>query len=693
MSAPTSTDGAQLELLNQIARIAADDLELRPMLQRVTDLLHARFGWESVAVVSLDAERKFVVCEALSSTAVAPLKVGDAWPLGTGIVGSVAQKGEPRLEHDVRKVPTYVGVIPGTLSELCVPVKHRGQVVALLNLESPRLGAFDGQLKFVETVAEQIAGSIGSARLFVEIRQRAALTEVMAVVSRIALEPAMLDDLLRRIVDYIAREFAMPVAAIYLLDEAGTRFAKEVHSGFAAFPIENRAWTIAEGVAGRAVRLGRPVLVSDVTQDPDYIPAGREVRAEFAVPICYRDTILGVLNIEATNVDAFPPFAQRAFIGIADQIAGAIYGARNREQQREHAALMELLSDLSRLATRDAPLPDMLRDVTDYLAEHFDVAVASILLLDESGQNFQIETMSGNLKLGSPTGGIWPITVGVCGRAARTGLPQLAYAGEDPDYIPGHPSIAAEYVTPIKLGNRLLGVLNLESYSRTTFSEAACLVLDAAADQLAGAINMALLNRRLSETNRMVEQRTQELGQVNQKLAQANLELRRLSMHDPLTDVPNRRRFDEVLRHEWRWGARTQKTMAVLLVDLDHFKALNDTHGHPYGDECLRKVGRALSGALTRAADFVARYGGEEFGIVLPDTDPASAALAGEALRAAVAALAIRNDGVPGGLLTLSVGVAIAVPDIEQAPGVLVEVADAALYRAKREGRDRVVVA
>jgi diguanylate cyclase (GGDEF)-like protein len=683
---------AQLELLNRIARLAADELELRPMLQGVTDLLQERLGWELIGIFSLDAERKSVVCEALSAKMSVQTRVGDSWPVGSGIVGSVAQKGEPRLEHDVRKADTYVGVIPGTLSELCVPVKHRGQLVALLNLESPRLGAFDGQLHFVETVAEQIAGSIGSAKLFAEIKQRAAFTEVMAEVSRIALEPAPLDDLLRRIVDYIAKQFTMPVAAIYLLDEAGARFAKEVHAGIAAFPIQDRNWSVTEGIAGRAVRLGRPVLVTDVTQDPDYIPAGHDVRAEFTVPIRYRDTALGVLNIEAASADAFPAFAQRAFIGIADQIAGAIYGARNREQQREHAALMELLSDLSRLATREAPLPEMLRDVTDYLADHFGVAVASILLLDDGGQNFQIETMSGSLKLGSPTGGVWPITIGICGRAARTGAPQLAYAGEDPDYYPGHPSIAAEYVTPIKLGNRVLGVLNLESYSRSTFSDAACIVLDAAADQLAGAVNMALLNKRLSETNRMVEQRTQELGQVNQRLAQANLELRRLSMHDPLTDVPNRRRFDEVLRHEWRWGARTHKTMAVLLVDLDHFKALNDTHGHPYGDECLRKVGRALSGALTHAADFVARYGGEEFAVVLPDTDAAGAARAGEALRAAIAALGIRNDGAPNGLLTLSVGVAVAVPDIEQAPGILVDVADAALYRAKREGRDRVAV-
>jgi diguanylate cyclase (GGDEF)-like protein len=191
----------------------------------------------------------------------------------------------------------------------------------------------------------------------------------------------------------------------------------------------------------------------------------------------------------------------------------------------------------------------------------------------------------------------------------------------------------------------------------------------------------------------MVEQRTTELGTVNQKLAQANLELRRLSMHDPLTDIPNRRRFDDVLRHEWRWGARTRKPIAVLLMDLDHFKSLNDTHGHPYGDDCLRKSGRAFAGALTRAADFVARYGGEEFGAILPDCDVETACRQAEALRLAVLALNIRNDGAASGRLTLSVGVAVAIPDLDEPPAAIVARADAALYAAKAGGRDRVEVA
>jgi diguanylate cyclase (GGDEF)-like protein len=99
-----------------------------------------------------------------------------------------------------------------------------------------------------------------------------------------------------------------------------------------------------------------------------------------------------------------------------------------------------------------------------------------------------------------------------------------------------------------------------------------------------------------------------------------------------------------------------------------------------------------MSGALVRAADFVARYGGEEFALVLPDTDRAAALAVAEALRAAVAALAIRNDGAPNGRLTLSVGVAIAVPRLEDRASELVEMADAALYAAKNGGRDQVQV-
>lgn len=684
---------AQLALLSEVARIATADLELRPMLQRVTDLLQQRLKWEFVSLATLDFERGEIVCEALSTTMTTPLQVGQRWPLGTGVVGSVATSGNSRNLGDVRESDTYMGVNPGTLAELCVPVRHRGRVVAVLNLESGRVGAFDGLQGFAETVAEQVAGPIAAATHHEELKRRAAFTEVMAEVSRIALDPAPLDELLHRIVEYIADSFDMPVAAIYLLDEEGTRFIREVHHGVAARPLPEEKWSVAHGVAGRCARLGRPVLVGDVTGDPDYIPAGDGVKSEFVVPIRYRQQLLGVLNLEATQHDAFPPFAQRAYVGIADQIAGAIYGARARDQQREHALLMELLSDLSRLATRDAALPEVLRDITEHLAEHFGVAAASILLLDDDGEHFNVESMSGELKLGSPTGGAWPITVGVCGRAARTGVPQLAFAGSDPDYVPGHPSIQSEYVTPIKLGKRVLGVLNLESFGSTTFTEQVCIVLDAIADQLAGAINMALLNRRLQETNRMVEQRTSELGTVNQKLAQANLELRRLSMHDPLTDIPNRRRFDEVLRHEWRWGARTHKPIAVLLMDLDHFKLLNDTHGHPYGDDCLRKSGRAFTSALTRAADFVARYGGEEFGVILPDCDLETARRQAEALRAAISALNLRNDGATKRKLTLSVGVAVAVPDLDVAPAELVAKADAALYAAKAGGRDRVEVA
>ncbi len=177
-------------------------------------------------------------------------------------------------------------------------------------------------------------------------------------------------------------------------------------------------------------------------------------------------------------------------------------------------------------------------------------------------------------------------------------------------------------------------------------------------------------------------------------LEAANRQLERLSFLDGLTGIANRRRFDESLAREWRRAQREQAPLSVILVDIDFFKAYNDRYGHEAGDEILKRVAAALDGAVNRPADVVARYGGEEFVAVLPGTDADGAVRLGERLRAAVAELAIAHAGSAAGEhVTISVGVATAVPARDAAPEALVAAADRALYQAKRDGRNRVRVA
>ncbi len=163
---------------------------------------------------------------------------------------------------------------------------------------------------------------------------------------------------------------------------------------------------------------------------------------------------------------------------------------------------------------------------------------------------------------------------------------------------------------------------------------------------------------------------------------------------DALTGIPNRRRFDETFRQEWRRSARNLMPMSLLMIDVDHFKAFNDRYGHGAGDECLRQVGIALSASQLRPGDLVARYGGEEFAVILPGCHSAGAHTIAERVRQIVESLNLAHDDSPvAPCVTISLGCATLKPSMDSDPGELFLHADAALYRAKQQGRNRVVVA
>ncbi len=173
-------------------------------------------------------------------------------------------------------------------------------------------------------------------------------------------------------------------------------------------------------------------------------------------------------------------------------------------------------------------------------------------------------------------------------------------------------------------------------------------------------------------------------------LREARDELEELSLQDGLTGVANRRCFDQVMDEEWRRAIRMKHVLSLLLIDLDHFKSLNDRYGHRAGDACLVRVAEALCAALPRSGDLLARYGGEEFGAILVGTGREGAEVVAEAMLAAVRALRVENESAALGIATISVGIATAEPRVGESAGELVEASDRALYRAKAKGRDRV---
>lgn len=168
--------------------------------------------------------------------------------------------------------------------------------------------------------------------------------------------------------------------------------------------------------------------------------------------------------------------------------------------------------------------------------------------------------------------------------------------------------------------------------------------------------------------------------------------LQTIAWTDALTGVPNRHYFTQALSRAWRRERRSGR-QAILMIDIDHFKLLNDRYGHPVGDGCLRDVAGALQRALGRPDDVLARYGGEEFIVLLHDSPAAGAQLVAERLRVAVQNLRIENQDSPERVVTVSIGVASAELDGEAAAVRLVEDADRALYQAKCAGRNQVKLA
>lgn len=205
------------------------------------------------------------------------------------------------------------------------------------------------------------------------------------------------------------------------------------------------------------------------------------------------------------------------------------------------------------------------------------------------------------------------------------------------------------------------------------------------------ALGFAVRARRLQTRLDIAERRMHD---VSQKLESDATESRRLAGVDSLTRLANRRLFDETLGKEWARAARAKQPLAVIIADIDRFKLHNDTYGHQAGDECIRQVAAVLKRTLRRPADLAARYGGEEFGVILPGADIAGAHAVAERMRLQVEGLKLPHvNNVVGHDVTISLGVAIMVPDARVSSSVLVAAADEALYKAKAVGRNQVIVA
>lgn len=201
-------------------------------------------------------------------------------------------------------------------------------------------------------------------------------------------------------------------------------------------------------------------------------------------------------------------------------------------------------------------------------------------------------------------------------------------------------------------------------------------------DYLIKPVSFMIIKAKIRAMERIAEMRDQ--------LNQLNAELEALSQLDSLTQIYNRRTFNEYAQHQWALAKRHQQPISALMIDVDHFKLYNDHYGHPAGDSCLKKVTQAIKSCLQRSADVLGRYGGEEFIVLLPETDAQGAMRVAQAISEALDNIQIRHDVSPSNAyVTASIGGATCLRTTGHDLDELIKNADRALYKAKRAGRNR----
>ncbi|MCG8316550.1 MAG: diguanylate cyclase [Pseudomonadales bacterium] len=248
---------------------------------------------------------------------------------------------------------------------------------------------------------------------------------------------------------------------------------------------------------------------------------------------------------------------------------------------------------------------------------------------------------------------------------------------------------ASVFCIPVRR-ERFEGALYIENnLASGVFTKERIEVIQLLAAQAAVAIENARLYEQVQDYSKTLEEKVAER---TARLEQLNQELQGLADCDGLTGVANRRRGDTYLEEVWVRLRREQKPLSVIMLDVDHFKAYNDTYGHQAGDDCLVAVAKAVGKELHRPADLIARYGGEEFILILPDTDHAGVTIVGAKVREAVETLAVpHSQSSASKVVTISAGAATTVPGNDgTGMGQLLREADVALYQAKRLGRNQV---
>ena len=467
-----------------------------------------------------------------------------------------------------------------------------------------------------------------------------------------------LDEVLTQILSIIRDYFQLQNGAVMLLDKSRQELYIHKHFGRSNVDTGYRV-PVGKGLTGAAAKLKRPIHAEDVTKDSRYIRRVEETKSEVAIPLMVRDEVVGVLDFQSDQIGYFDAGMIDLLTLFSTQASIALENARLYSLERRRAEQLEAINAVARQTTAVLDLDQLLTVVCRLVLEWFRIDHVAVLLVE--GDGLRVRAYEGTLTPNVDMGTHLAPGVGLASQSLAQGKSLIENdVTAVARYVPGFLETKSEMCVPLIFFGEKLGVLALDRASDNGFDQDEIQPLESVADICAAAIQNANNFERMKE----------------------------LAYVDGLTGIFNRRYFEMRIAEELERAVRFMGRMSVIMVDIDHFKRLNDEFGHLLGDEVLRGVSNILKQQL-RKVDMVSRYGGEEFAIIIPETTGANALVVAEKLRRQIESHPF--PGVPRPV-TISCGVAD-YPSHGNIRDELVAAADGALYQAKQAGRNRVIAA
>jgi diguanylate cyclase (GGDEF)-like protein len=415
---------------------------------------------------------------------------------------------------------------------------------------------------------------------------------------------------------------------------------------------------LGAGITGAAAHQKRPIYAADVTKDARYIQSTKKTRSELAIPLMVRDHVVGVLDCQSHNLNHFDSETIDLLTLFSTQASMALQNARLYSLERHRASQLEAINAIAQQMTAVLDLKDLLSKVCFLIQKEFQVCQVSVLLKDEE----ELVLRASHGKLAAPIAEGERLSAGeeLWHRALDAGKTLVENKVKANLETAPHAETGSRMCIPLVSFGQTLGVLVLDTARADAFNANDMQPLESAADICATAIQNAHYVERVKQ----------------------------LAYLDGLTGIFNRRFFELRIIEEIERARRFGTGLAVLMIDIDQFKRLNDEFGHLLGDEVLRQVSSIVHQEL-RKIDVLCRYGGEEFAILLSQTNAIHALGVAEKLRKIVEAW--QFPGVPRPV-TISAGTAN-YGDHGTTRDELVKSADAGLYAAKQAGRNRICLA